>query len=146
MQGIHATSDGPWVINRLGKERARQGAYVWKKLADTGAVVTNGTDAPVERLDPIACYYASVTRRLKDGSVFFGDQRMTREEALRSYTVNNAYSAFEEDTKGTLSPGKLADITVLSKDILTIPDEEILSTRVTYTIIGGKVEFENREY
>ncbi|MYI42632.1 MAG: amidohydrolase family protein, partial [Rhodothermaceae bacterium] len=136
MQGVHATSDGPWVFRRLGEERAQSGAYRWQTLWQTGAVVTNGTDAPVEDIDPIASYYATVTRVLSDGSTFYPEERLSREQALQSYTLNNAYAAFEEDIKGSLTPGKLADITVLSKDILTIPDEEILSTRVLYTIVG----------
>jgi predicted amidohydrolase YtcJ len=143
MQGIHATSDGPWVYIRLGEERAREGAYVWRKLIDSGALVTNGTDAPVERVSPIANYYATVTRKLKDGSIFFGDQCMTREEALKSYTINNAMASFEEDIKGTLTPGKLADITILSKDILTIPANEIPTTDILYTIVGGKIEYKS---
>ena len=107
----------------------------------SGAIVGNGTDTPVEDVSPIACYYASVSRKLKDGSVFYPDQRMTREEALRSYTWNNAYAAFEEKLKGSLEPGKLADVTVLSRDILTIPEDEILSTDVVYTIVGGQVRY-----
>ena len=142
MQGIHCTSDAPYVLLRLGPQRAEEGAYVWQKLMKSGAVVSNGTDTPVEDVDPIACYYASVTRKLKDGSVFYPGQRMSRMEALRSYTVNNAYAAFEEPVKGSLKVGKLADVTVLSKDILTIPDDEIPSARVDYTIVGGKVLFQ----
>jgi len=139
MQPNHCTSDGPWVIKRLGEKRAKEGAYMWRKLMETGAVICNGTDVPVENINPVANFYAAVTRKTKDGSVFYGDQRMTREEALRSYTLNGAYASFEEDIKGSLTPGKLADITVLSKDIMTIPDDEILSTEVLYTIVGGKV-------
>ena len=142
MQGIHCTSDAPYVILRLGPKRAEEGAYVWQKLMKSGAIVGNGTDAPVEDVSPIACFYASVTRKTKDGSVFYGDQRMSREEALRSYTWNNAYAAFEENLKGSLEPGKLADITVLSRDIMTIPDDQIPATDVVYTIVGGKVMFE----
>jgi len=141
MEGIHATSDAPWVIPRLGEQRAREGAYVWQSLMQSGAVVTNGTDAPVEDVSPIASYYASVSRKTKDGTIFFPEQRMSRMEALRSYTINGAYAAFEEDIKGSLTPGKLADITVLSKDILTIPEDEIPSTEVVYTIVGGKVRY-----
>jgi predicted amidohydrolase YtcJ len=144
MQGIHCTSDAPYVLARLGPKRAEEGAYVWQKLMKSGAVVTNGTDAPVEDVSPIACYYATVSRKLKDGSVFYGDQRMSREEALRSYTIQNAYSAFEEDVKGSLKPGKLADITVLSRDILTIPEDEIVNADIVYTIVGGKIRYENR--
>lgn len=139
MQGIHCTSDGPWVFKRLGEKRAEAGAYVWRKLMATGAVISNGTDVPVEKVSPIASYYATVSRKMSNGEVFYGDQRMTREEALRSYTLNGAYSGFEEGVKGSLTKGKLADITVLSKDILTVPEDEILQTEVLYTIVGGKV-------
>jgi hypothetical protein len=142
MQGIHCTSDGPYVILRLGPERAEEGAYVWRKLMQSGAVVGNGTDAPVEDVSPLASLYASVSRKLKDGSVFFPDERMSREEALRSYTWNNAYAAFEENLIGSLEPGKLADITVLSRDIMTVPEDQIPATGVVYTIVGGKVAFQ----
>ena len=139
MQGIHATSDAPYVLERLGEQRAREGAYVWQRLMKDGALVINGTDAPVEDVDPIASFHASVSRKLADGSVFFPDQRMSREEALRSYTIDAARAAFEEASKGSLEPGKLADITVLSGDIMTIPEGEIPAVRVVYTIVGGKV-------
>jgi predicted amidohydrolase YtcJ len=112
-------------------------------MFQSGAVVINGTDPPVEDIDPIANFYCSVSRKMGDGSIFFPEQRMTRQQALESYTINPAYAAFEEDIKGTLTPGKLADITVFSKDIMTIPEEEILSTAVTYTIIGGKIKFDS---
>ncbi|MFW6160417.1 MAG: amidohydrolase [Acidobacteriota bacterium] len=143
MQGIHCTSDGPWVLKRLGYQRAEEGAYVWRKLLDTGAVICNGTDAPVEDVDPIPSFYASVTRKMKNGTTFFPEQIMTREEALRSYTINGAYASFQEDILGSLQRGKLADITVLSKDIMTCPEEEILETQVLYTMVGGKVLFQN---
>ena len=145
MQGIHCTSDAPWVYRRLGAKRAEEGAYVWQKLWQSGAVVTNGTDVPVEDVDPIAGYYATVSRKLADGSVFFPDQRLSREQALRSYTINNAYAAFEEDIKGSLTPGKLADVTVLSKDIMTIPEDEIPTTEVIYTIVGGIIAYQRDE-
>jgi predicted amidohydrolase YtcJ len=141
MQGIHCTSDAPYVPARLGDKRAEEGAYVWQKLMTSGALVTNGTDAPVEDVDPIASYYATVTRKLKDGSVFYPDQRMNRMEALRSYTINTARAAFEENTKGTLKVGKYADMVVLSKDILTVPEDEIPTAQVSYTIVGGKVRY-----
>jgi hypothetical protein len=127
------------VYKRLGAERAESGAYMWRALLDSGAVVTNGTDVPVEDANPLASFYAAVTRIANDGSVFFPEQVMTREEALASYTLSNAYAAFEEDVKGSITPGKYADITVLSKDIMTIPAEEILDAEVVYTIVGGKV-------
>jgi hypothetical protein len=144
MQAVHCTSDGPWVIKRLGTMRAEEGAYVWQKLMRSGTVVTNGTDTPVEDVDPIPNFYAAVTRRLSDGSIFYPDQRMSREEALRAYTINNAYAAFEEGIKGSLTPGKLADITILTKDIMTIPEDEIQSATVAYTIVGGKVVYQRR--
>jgi predicted amidohydrolase YtcJ len=142
MQGIHCTSDAPYVLMRLGAKRAEEGAYVWQKLLKSGAVVGNGTDAPVEDVSPLASFYATVSRKLKDGTVFYPDQRMSREEALRSYTVSNAYAAFEDKLKGTLEVGKLADITVLSRDIMTISEDQIPSTDVVYTIVGGKVRFD----
>ena len=142
IQGIFACSDGPWVIDRLGKQRARERGYLFRSMIDSGAVVMNGTDPPVEDIDPIASFHCSVTRELPDGSIFFPEERMTREQALRAYTVGNAYAAFEEDIKGSLTPGKLADITVLSKDILTVPEDEIRDAEVVYTIIGGVVKYE----
>jgi len=141
MQGVHATSDAPWVEPRLGAERAAEGAYVWQKLMQAGAVVTNGTDAPVEDVDPIASYYATVTRRTNSGMIFYADQAMSRIDALKSYTISNAYAAFEEDIKGTLTVGKLADITVLTKDITTVPAEEIRQAKVAYTIVGGTIVY-----
>jgi predicted amidohydrolase YtcJ len=141
MQANHCTSDAIFVPARLGEKRSEEGAYVWQKLMKSGAVVTNGTDAPVENVDPIPNYYAAVTRKLADGRVFYPDQRMSRLEALRAYTLQNAFAAFEEDVKGSLTPGKFADITVLSKDITAVPDEDIKSAKVMYTIIGGKVVY-----
>ncbi|HUQ71490.1 MAG TPA: amidohydrolase, partial [Planctomycetaceae bacterium] len=144
MQGNHATSDGPFVIQRLGDWRARTGAYAWRSLLDAGAVVINGTDAPVETLNPVDSFYASVTRRMASGEPFIPEQAMTRAEALRSYTRAAAWAGFEEDAKGTLSVGKLADIVVLSDDLLNVPADQLRSTRVDVTIIGGKVVYERR--
>ena len=145
MQGIHCTSDAPFVIKRLGYERAKRGAYAWRKLLDAGTVICNGTDAPVEKLNPIPNYYALVTRRLANGKEFFPEEKMTRMEALRAYTINGAYAAFEENIKGSITPGKLADFTILSKDITAVPDSEILSTKILDTIIGGKVVYSAEE-
>lgn len=142
MQAVHCTSDGPWVLKRLGENRAEEGAYVWQKLMKTGAVICNGTDTPVEDVDPIACYYAAVSRRTRDGSVFYPDQKMSRMEALKSYTLNGAYAAFQEGLLGSLTEGKLADIAVLSKDILTVDEEEIPATEVLYTIVGGEIVYQ----
>jgi predicted amidohydrolase YtcJ len=141
MQGVHCTSDAPWVPKRLGEERARTESYLWRSLIDSGAIVTNGTDVPVEEINPLASFYASVTRKTATGEAFYPEQRMTREEALRSYTINNAYAAFEEKIKGSITPGKLADIVVLSKDIMTIPEDEILTAEVLYTIVGGEIRY-----
>jgi predicted amidohydrolase YtcJ len=142
MQGVHGTSDAPWVPRRLGEERAARTSYRWQDLWRSGAVVTNGTDAPVEDLDPIGSFWASISRRLPDGERFDPDQRMTRAQALRSYTLNNAYAAFEEELKGSITPGKLADIVVLSENILRVPEERVLSARVVYTIVGGRVLYQ----
>lgn len=141
MQGVHATSDGPWVEPKLGRERTEEGAYVWRGLIDSGAVVMNGTDAPVEAVDPIASYYSTVSRRMADGARFTPDQRMSRAEALESYTINAAYGAFEEGVKGSLTPGKLADIVVLSQNLLTVEEDLIPETRVEMTLVGGEVVY-----
>lgn len=142
MQGIHCTSDAVFVLQRLGIRRSEEGAYVWQKLLESGAVIANGTDVPVEDIDPLASFYATVTRKLKNGNEFFPDQKMTRAQALRSYTLDCAYAAFEEDIKGSLTPGKLADVVVLSKDILTCPDEQIREAKIDYTIIGGDIVYD----
>ncbi len=142
MQGIHCTSDAIFVTERLGQRRAQQGAYVWRDLLDSGARIANGTDVPVESIDPIACFYASVTRKLPNGVAFYPRQAMTREEALRSYTLDAAYAAFEEELKGSLTPGKLADITILSHNLLTCSEEELLTARVVVTIVDGQIVFQ----
>ena len=141
MQGIHATSDAPYVRARLGEARVAEGAYVWQKLMKSGAVVSNGTDVPVERIDPMPNLYATITRKTADGAAFYPDQRMSREEALRSYTYSAAYAAREEQLKGSLAVGKLADITVLTKDIMTVPEDAIPGIGVAYTIVGGRVMY-----
>jgi len=141
MQAVHCTSDGPWVPVRLGDDRSREGAYMWRDLLDSGAVIAGGTDVPVESVDPIPDYHAAVTRQMNNDALFYPQQSMTRVEALRSRTLAAAYAAFEEDIKGSLEPGKLADVTVLSKDILEVSAEEILDTRVLYTIVGGEVRY-----
>ncbi len=145
MQAIHCTSDAPFVVKRLGVERARTGAYAWRNLLQQGAHLANGTDAPVEDVDPLPCIYAAVTRRRADtGLEFFTEQKMTREEALLSYTAWNAYAAFEEQEKGVIQPGKMADFVVLSKNLLSCPAEEILQAKVLRTIVGGKERFKRQ--
>jgi predicted amidohydrolase YtcJ len=142
MQGIHCTSDALFAENRLGQQRAREGAYAWRSFLDAGVVIANGTDAPVEDVDPIESFYASVTRkRVDNGFEFFVEQAMNREEAIYSYTLGNAYAAFEEQDKGSLEEGKLADIVILSKDLINCGDDEIMDTEVLYTIVGGEVKY-----
>jgi predicted amidohydrolase YtcJ len=142
MQGIHACSDAPYVLPRLGMQRAQEGAYVWQSLWKTGAVVTNGTDVPVEDISPIASFHCSVTRDMVGtDSAFFPAQKLSRAQALQTYTTNGAYVEFHEHKTGSLTPGKWADITVLSRNIMTAPDDSILGTKVLYTIVGGKVVY-----
>ena len=142
MQGIHACSDAPYVTPRLGLQRAKEGAYVWQSLWKTGAVVTNGTDVPVEEISPIASFHCSVTRDVVGtDSAFFPEQKLSREQALKTYTVNGAYVAFQEHEKGALAPGMDADVVVLSRDIMRTAPDSILGTKVLYTIVGGKVEY-----
>jgi predicted amidohydrolase YtcJ len=144
MQAVHLSSDRPWAIERLGEKRIKEGAYMWQSLLKSGAKVINGTDAPVEPLAAIPSFYASVTRQTLQGEPeggFEPDEKMTREQALRSYTLDAAYGAFEEHIKGSIVPGKLADFTVFSKDLMTVPDREILSIDVIRTIVGGKTVY-----
>jgi predicted amidohydrolase YtcJ len=145
VQGIFACSDGPWVVARLGPERTKERGYIFNTLAQAGAVATNGTDPPVDEVSPIGSFYCSVTRILPDGSKFQPQEVYSRELALYSYTMGNAIAAFEEDIKGSLTVGKLADITVLSQDLLAVPDDEIMNTEIIMTIVGGEVRFHNGE-
>ena len=142
MQPIHCASDGPWVPIRLGEERAETGAYMWRALLDSGAVIASGTDAPVEAVDPFASLHAAVTRELTDGTIFYPEQNMTREEALRARTLDAAFAAFEKDVKGSLAVGKYADVTVLSNDFYEMPADEIPDLKVLYTIVGGQVRYQ----
>jgi predicted amidohydrolase YtcJ len=145
MQGVHCPSDRPWAESRLGRARVQEELFVWRRLLKAGARIVNGTDAPVEDLSAIQNFHASVTRQDATGNPpggFDPDQRMTREEALGSYTLDAAYGAFAEETRGSLQAGKLADLVVLSKDIMTVPDGEIMRTEVIYTIVDGKVRLE----
>jgi predicted amidohydrolase YtcJ len=141
MQGIHTISDAPWIPTKLGVERAERESYLFRSLWDEGVVVTNGTDAPVEDVNPIPSFYGMVARVAKDGRVFVPSQRLTRAEALQAYTLNNAYASFSERTLGSLTPGKYADVVVLSKDIMRVPEAEIRDARVDYTIVGGVVRY-----
>jgi predicted amidohydrolase YtcJ len=145
MQGIHCPSDRPWAPQRLGEARVAEGAYVWRKLLDAGARILNGTDAPVEDVSPIQNFHATVTRQDASGRPpggFDPGQRLTRAEALRTMTLDAAYGSFAEAEKGSIEPGKLADLVVLSQDILSVPDGDLMKTEVLATIVGGKVLFE----
>lgn len=147
MQAIHMSSDRPWAINRLGEKRITEGAYMWQSLLKSGAKIVNGSDAPVEPLNPLACFYASVTRMTLKGEPAGGYEpveKMSRIQALRSYTLDAAYGAFEENIKGSIEKGKLADFTVISTDIMNVPEMEILKTEVVMTIVGGKIVFEKQ--
>ena len=144
IQGIHMSSDRPWAIKRLGKKRIIESAYAWRDLINNGAILINGTDVPVEPINPIASFYASISRKTLNGNPEGGyepNQKMSRLEALKSYTINAAYGAFEEKIKGSIEVGKYADFTVFSKNIMTIPEDEILNTKIVYTIINGKIEY-----
>lgn len=145
MQGVHATSDGPWLPDRLGEERTNRTSYVWRNLMDAGVVISNGTDAPVESLDPIASFYSTVSRMMKNGERLTPPMALTRQEALETYTINGAYAAFEEDFKGSITPGKWADLVVLSRDIMTVPEAEIPDTQVDLTIVGGEVRYQRED-
>jgi predicted amidohydrolase YtcJ len=142
MQSIHACSDAPMVVARLGEQRARDESYLWHSLIESGAMVLDGTDTPVEDINPIPVFYCGVTRAYGNGKTFSPQQAKTRLQELRSYTWNNAYAIFEDHELGSLTPGKLADIDVFSGNLLTIPAADILRTRVLYTIIGGKVVYQ----
>lgn len=145
MQAIHMASDRPWAIDRLGKQRIDEGAYMWQALLESGAKIVNGTDAPVEPINPMASFYASVSRRTLKGTPEGGyepSQKMTREQALRSYTLDAAYGSFSEKITGSIEVGKYADFTILDKDIMTIPEDEILETKVWMTILDGQIVYQ----
>ena len=141
IQAVHGTSDGPWIPTRLGDERAKATSQPWRDLFNTGAVVTNGTDVPVERISAIASYYSSVSRMMVNGERFYPEHAMTREEAIETYTINNAFAAFEEDLKGSLTPGKYADMVVLSQNLLEVEEDALPSTEVEMTYVGGELKY-----
>jgi predicted amidohydrolase YtcJ len=143
MQSVACLSDGRWMISRMGEARAKERAFIYRQLRDTGALIMNGSDAPVDDVDPIRGFYAVVTGETDDGSVFWGDQRMTREEALCSYTLDGARGAFQEQTVGSIQVGKLADVVVLSEDIMAGSEEAIRRAKVAMTVVGGKIAYEN---
>ena len=143
MQPTHCISDKKFCVKRIGEERAK-GAYAWKSLADAGAKIAFVTDYQVEPLNPMEGLYAAVTRKDRLGEAGKGwhpEQKISMEDAIRYYTLGSAYSQFMEDRKGMIKQGYLADIVILDKDLLSIPENEIMKTKVDYTIVGGKVVF-----
>ena len=144
MQAVHMSSDRPWAIDRLGEKRIKEGAYMWQDLLQSGIPIVNGTDVPVEPLNPIASFYASVSRKTLKGTPEGGyepEQKMTRKQALKSYTLDAAYGAFEEDIKGSIEVGKLADFTIYNQDLMTVDEGKILDTEVVMTIFDGEVVY-----
>ena len=142
MQAVHCTSDGPWVPQRLGAQRSEQGAYVWRALIDSGAIVVNGTDVPVEPIDTFPNLEASVTRKMVNGDLFYPKQSMTAYEALASYTRDGAYAIKAEGSLGTIGIGKLADLVVLNQDPLTVDADLLDQTEVLKTLVGGTVVYQ----
>ena len=147
MQPSHAIGDLHFAPSRLGMQRVGNG-YVWRNLIDLGVVVAGGSDAPVEIGDPRIEFYAAVARKDLDGFYDKGwhlEQAVTREEALKMFTIWPAFAAFQEDINGTIEVGKLADLTIFSKDIMKVPEEEILEAQVIMTIVNGKIVFEGKK-
>ncbi len=145
MQASHAIGDLYFAPNRLGKDRLN-GAYAWRSLIDSGSIIAGGSDAPVERGDPRIEFYAAVARKSMDGfsnEDWHPEEAVTRAEALKMFTIWPAYAAFQENKLGTIEVGKLADFTVFSTDIMTIPEAEILDTQVIMTIVNGEIIYEN---
>jgi predicted amidohydrolase YtcJ len=143
IQSTHATSDMRWAAARLGPDRM-MGAWAPKRFMTAGVPIANGSDFPVESANPLWGFYAAVTRQDREGNPpggFMPDQKLTRAEALRSWTVGGAYAAFQEKEKGTLEPGKLADFVVLSEDIMKVSDRDLLNARVTMTVLGGQTVY-----
>jgi predicted amidohydrolase YtcJ len=146
MQPAHATSDMPWVQDRIGEQRMQEGAYIWRRLLDAGATIAAGSDFPVEDVNPLRGFYAAVTRQDPAGQPSGGwmpHERMTREQALRAFTLDAAYAAHADEQLGSLQEGKLADFVVLSKDIMTVPPQDVLSTEVRLTVIHGEVVYDS---
>jgi len=145
MQPSHAIGDLHFAVDRLGMERINN-AYAWRDLIDKGLIIAGGSDAPVEIGDPRIEFYAATSRKDLTGFHEDGwnlDQKVTREEALKMFTIWPAIAAFEEDIRGTLEVGKLADITVFNKDLMTIPEEEIMSAKNILTILDGKIIYQD---
>jgi predicted amidohydrolase YtcJ len=146
MQPYHAIDDGRWAEKRIGPERIK-GTYAFRSLLDAGAVLAFGSDWTVAPLDPLLGVYAAVTRRTLDGKNPTGwvpEQKITVEEAVRAYTFGSAYAEFAEKVKGAIAPGMLADLVVLDRDIFKIDPVDIEKTRVTMTIVDGRIVYEKK--
>lgn len=146
MQASHQTSDMRWAEDRVGSSRIR-GAYAWRSLLNTGVIIPNGTDFPVEHVNPLITFHSAVTRADSTGwpdGGWYPEQKMTRQEALKSMTIWAAYAGFQEHVMGSITPGKYADFTVLDQDIMTVPTSDILKTHVVATYIGGKSVYERK--
>ena len=144
MQTSHQTSDMYWAGNRLGQGRLL-GAYAWRSLLNTGVIIPNGSDFPVELVNPLISFHAAFSRQdAKNWPVagWLPQERMTRDEALKSMTIWAAHAAFMEKDVGSLEPGKLADFVILDQDVMQVPAELVLQTRVIATYIGGKAVYE----
>jgi len=147
MQPTHATSDMPWAATRIGDARVEEGAYVWRKLLDAGAVIASGSDFPVEEANPLLGFYAAITRQDASGKPAGGwtpRQRMTRDEALASFTRQAAFASHTETLLGSIESGRLADLVALSRDIMRVQPQEILTTTVQMTIVGGEIVYQRR--
>jgi predicted amidohydrolase YtcJ len=145
IQATHCTSDMPWAPRRIGDGRIAEGAYVWRKLIDSGARLAHGSDFPVERPDPLLGFYAAITRQDTSGAPPAGwapDQRLTRVEALRALTLGAAFAAHAERDLGSIEPGKLADFVMLSRDIMRVDPRDVLSTVIVRTVVGGRTVYE----
>lgn len=145
MQAQHQTSDMPWAEERLGPNRIR-GAYAWRDLLDTGVIIPGGSDCPVERPEPLAAFSAAVTRSDASGSPaggWYAEQAMDRDEALAHLTLWPAQAAFNEDRLGSLRPGKLADLVILSDDPLTVPGNQLATLQVELTVFDGQIVYQS---
>lgn len=142
MQTVHCTSDAPYAVKRLGEKRIEEGAYVWQTLLNKNVHIANGTDAPIERINPFENLYAAITRKKLDSDeAFYPDQKMSREKALEIYTQANAYAGFQEDWKGKIEKGYVADIVILDTNLLTCNEADIPKTKVLYTLVDGQVKY-----
>ncbi|GJM63722.1 amidohydrolase [Persicobacter diffluens] len=146
IQTIHFASDRPWAIDKLGKERIEKGSYAWQTLWKSGAIIINGTDAPVEPLNPIENFYAAVSRKTLKGTPEGGYEaweKLSRQQALEASTANAAFAAFQETISGEIAKGKLADFTIYNQNLMEVPEQEILNTKIMYTIIGDSIYYQN---